>query len=80
MTKYVVAVRRELRDRVGRDWSAPLGSIEDLEIVGAANPYRLRVEATEPAIELARARVGRICHIEPVQARYVLATKSGYGR
>lgn len=80
MTKYVIAVRRGLREEVGLGWSAPLSSINGLEIVGTANPYRLRVEATDAAIEQAREKFAPICHIEQVQPRYVLVTRSGYGR
>ena len=70
MTKYVIAVRRGLRDQAGREWSRPLATIEDLEIVGAANPYRVRVEATDAAIEVARRKLSSYCHIEAVQPRY----------
>lgn len=78
MTKYVIAVRRGLRDQVGSGWSEPLARIEGLEIVGAANPYRLRIEATDAAIELVRKKLASYCHIEEILPRYVLDRASGY--
>ncbi|HSL83051.1 MAG TPA: hypothetical protein VLF66_09750 [Thermoanaerobaculia bacterium] len=72
MTKYVIAVRRALRGQVGPDWAKPLSTIEGIEIVGDANPYRLRIEATDSAIALARRRLGRYCLIEEVEPRYVM--------
>lgn len=80
MTSYVIAVRRGLRQEAGRDWSKPLAAIEGLKVVGDANPYRLRIEATEAAIEQARQELATLCHIEQVQPRYVLGGASGQGR
>lgn len=80
MTTYVIAVRRGLRSEVGRDWSKTLASIDGLTVVGDANPYRLRIEASDAAIEQARRELSAVCHIEPVQPRYVLAAGSGHGR
>jgi hypothetical protein len=70
--KYVIAVRRGLRSEVGENWAAPLKDVSGLEIVGDANPYRLRIEATEQAIEIAKQKLALICHIEPIQRRFVL--------
>lgn len=72
MGRYVIAVQRGLRGQVGREWAAPLATIDGLDVVGDANPYRLRIEATDTAIELARQKLGRYCHIEEIQPRYVL--------
>lgn len=80
MTDYVIAVRRGLRQEVGREWSKPLASIDGLTVVGDANPYRLRIEATEAAIEQARLELAAFCTIEQVHPRYVLGGESGYGR
>jgi hypothetical protein len=69
---YVVAVRRDLRSQVGLDWAEPLEHVQGLAVVGNSNPYRLRIEATEGAIAIARQKLAAICHIEPVQRRFVL--------
>lgn len=71
MASYVIAVQSELRHQVEREWAESLATIEGLQVVGSANPYRLRVEATHTAIELAREKLGRYCHIEEIQPRYV---------
>lgn len=76
MEKYVIAVRRGLRNKVGTEWSDPLATINGLEIVGAGNPYRLRIEATDEAIAIARQKLSSHCHIEAVRPRYVLAKGS----
>lgn len=77
--KYVIAVRHGLRSQVGADWAEPLKGVQGLEIVGDSNPYRLRIEATESGIEIARQKLAELCYIEPVRRRYVLAG-SGHGR
>jgi len=73
-------VRRGCRSKVAADWADALKDVQGLTIVGNANPYRLRIEATEPAIEVAKKRLASVCRIEPVQPRYVLAEPSAYGR
>lgn len=72
MMKYVIAVRRGLRSQVGANWADSIKNVRGLVIVGDANPYRLRIEATERAIAIARRELEAFCHIEPVQQRYVL--------
>ena len=79
MVKYIVAVRRGLRSTVDSEWAQPLRDVQGLEIVGDSNPYRLRIEATEPAVQIARQKLGDVCHIEPVTPRFVLAG-SGHGK
>jgi hypothetical protein len=71
-SSYVVAVRRDLRSQVGRDWAEPIKHLHGLEIVGDSDPYRLHIEATAGAIEIAKQKLAAICHIEPVQRRFVL--------
>jgi|GEM_PF-4553250 hypothetical protein len=70
---YIIAVRRDSLPQMGLGWSEPLASIEGLEVVGDATPFRLRVEATEAAIEIARQQFSEYCHIEEIRPRYVLA-------
>ena len=71
-SSYVVAVRRDLRSQVGLDWAEPIRDLQGLEIVGDSNPYRLRIRATDNAIEIARQRLSDICYIEQIQRRLVL--------
>ena len=66
MDTYLIAVRRDARERVATDWTKALEGIEGLTIVGAANPTRIQVLASPEAIEQARQRVGGFSHIEPV--------------
>jgi hypothetical protein len=52
---------------VGADWAEPLKGVQGVEIVGDSNPYRLRIEATERGIEIARQKLAELCYIEPVR-------------
>ena len=76
MSSYVIAVKRGLREKAGPHWSDPLSTIQGLRVVGDANPYRLRIEATESAIAAARQQLARLCHIEEIEPRYVLGSRS----
>jgi hypothetical protein len=73
MDKYVIAVRRDRRADVGPEWARSLAEMQDLKIVGSANPYRLRVEASEAAIAAARKTLESFCYIEPLKRRMPLA-------
>ena len=64
MSNYVIAVRREARDRAPADLAEFLKGIDGLTIRGAANPARIQVEASPEAIEQARQKLGECCHIE----------------
>ncbi len=63
--RYVIAVRRDARDRVPEGWVEALGAIEGVAIVGADNPARVQVDATPAAIAQARALCGDFAHVEP---------------
>jgi hypothetical protein len=64
MSGYVIAVRREARERVAPGWERVLRGIDDLFIRGVANPDRIQVDASENAIEDARRRLGNAFYIE----------------
>ena len=61
---YVIAVKRERRGEAPSDWKASLAGIENLTVRDSANVLRVHVEATAEAIEVARERLGDLCHIE----------------
>ena len=66
MESYVIAIRREARDKAPPGWQELLQDIQGLTIHPAANPSRIQVEASAEAIERVRQLVGGFCHIEPV--------------
>jgi hypothetical protein len=66
MERYVVAVRREARDRVPEDWQARVQATEGVAVEGAANPQRLQIRATGAAIAEVRRVFGEFLHIEPL--------------
>ena len=70
MDRYVIAVKREARDRVSSDWTDQLRQIEGLEVKGAAGGQHAVIEATPAAIEQVRHRFSDMCHIEPEILHY----------
>jgi hypothetical protein len=66
MESYIIAVRRDARDRVSELWMNQLKAIDGLTLLGATNPTRVQVLATPDAIERVRELYGDSCHIEPV--------------
>ena len=66
MQTYIIAVRRDARDRVSSVWPNQLKSIEGLTLLGASNPMRVQVLASPEAIERVRELYGDSCHIEPL--------------
>lgn len=64
--RYVIAIKREERANVPADWSAALGRIDGLTILGSDDPVRVQVEATDEAIAEARRVLGDRFYIEPV--------------
>jgi hypothetical protein len=66
MDTYIIAIRRDSRDKVPADWLTSLQGISGLTIVGSANPARVQVRATPEAIERVRQRCGDTCYIEPL--------------
>ncbi len=66
MASYVIAVRRDARDRAPADWIERLAAVPGLTVEGAAHPERVQVKANRPALARARVLVGGFCRIEPV--------------
>jgi hypothetical protein len=64
MAKYIIAVKRDQRDKAPASLAEPLQDIEGLEICGDARRSRLMVEASAEAIEEVKQRLGEICYIE----------------
>ena len=64
MSRYIVAVRREERDRVPMNWVDRLRAIDGVTVLGAANPHRAVVEANAAAAVEIQDAVGEYCHVE----------------
>jgi hypothetical protein len=63
---YVLAVKREERAGVPRDWLEVARGIPGVVILGDANPTRVQIEATPEAIERLRELLSAYIHIEKV--------------
>jgi len=62
---YIVAAKREARNRVNHDWVDRLRQIEGIEVVGTS-PVRVQIRATPTAIHALRKTLGNDFHIEPM--------------
>ena len=63
---YVLAVKRDERAGVPRDWLEVARSIPGVVILGDANPTRAQIKATPEAIERLREKLSSYVHIEKV--------------
>jgi hypothetical protein len=63
--RYVIAVKREERERAPDDLASALREVVGLSVEESSNPRRVQVEASPEAIEEARRRFGELCYIEP---------------
>ncbi|MDJ0577559.1 MAG: hypothetical protein QNJ65_20660 [Xenococcaceae cyanobacterium MO_234.B1] len=64
--RYVIAAKRGMQSQLPSKWIEQLQSIDDLSFIGEPRSYRVLVEASPKAIELARNLLGDSCHIEPL--------------
>ncbi len=64
--RYVIAVKRDMRDRTPADWADRLRGIAGLRLLGDAGGNRVQVEADEQAIAEAKGLLSPYCHIEPL--------------
>jgi len=62
--RYVIAVKREERERAPSDLAAALREVAGLSVEESSNPRRVQVEASPEAIEETRRRFGDLFHIE----------------
>jgi|HubBroStandDraft_5_1064220.scaffolds.fasta_scaffold2330322_1 hypothetical protein len=70
MSTYVIAIRREAREKVAPGWESSLIGIEGLFIRGVPNAGRIQVDASDLAIEDAKRRLGDSFYIEPTNAHH----------
>jgi hypothetical protein len=63
---YVLAVKRDERAGVPRDWLEVARGIPGVVILGEANPARVQIKATPEAIERLREQLSKYVHIEKV--------------
>ena len=57
---FVVAVKRDKRSGVPRDWVEIVRGTPGLIVVGEANPTRVQVKASAEAVEGLRRRLGEL--------------------
>ena len=65
MPRYVVAVKREERDRVPEEWYKAVLEIEGLKVLSSPRGPRIVVEGDEIAIATLKERLSQWCHVEP---------------
>ena len=63
---FVIAVKRERRDDVPRDWIEVVRGTPGVTIMGDASPLRLQVRATSEGIARVRDRLSDYLEIEKV--------------
>lgn len=63
---YIIAAKRGMKSQLPSEWIRQLQSIDGLSFIGEPRSYRVLVEASPKAIELARNLLGNYCHIEPL--------------
>ena len=63
---YVLAVKRDERAGVPRDWLEVARGIPGVVILGDANSTRVQIRATPEAIERLREQFSKYIHIEKV--------------
>ena len=61
---FVIAVKRERRDDVPRDWIATVRGMSGVTVMGDASEARLQVRATPDAISRIRDQLSEFLHIE----------------
>jgi hypothetical protein len=61
---FVIAVKRERRDDVPRDWMATVRATAGVTVMGDASAARLQVRATPDAISRIRDQLSEYLHIE----------------
>ena len=64
--RYIIAAKRGMRSQLPSAWLEQLQSIDGLSFISEPKSYRVMVEASPKAIELARNLLGDSCHIEPL--------------
>ena len=60
---YIIAPKREYRDRVVPDWQERLGEIKGVRVLGGLGT-RIHIQATPEAIDRMRQLLGDTHHIE----------------
>ncbi len=62
--QYLIAVRRDQRSTAPSNLAGSIDKIDGLEILGVRDSRRLRVEATDEAINQVKDLLSKVCHIE----------------
>lgn len=64
--KIVIAPRRMHRDSLPEDWVEQVRTTPGVSTLVQSSFERITAEATEPAVETLRSRLGETCHIEEI--------------
>ncbi len=66
METYLIALKRERRQKAPDDWVEQIRAVPGVRLVGQSQPFMVRIQATPEALEKIHALVGDSCHIEPI--------------
>jgi hypothetical protein len=80
VSRYVIAVKRQMRDQVPADWIERLREIEGLSLVSEPRHNRVMVEAVPEAMKVVQAELGDYSYIEPLITHKPLKENAGYLR
>ena len=61
---YVIAVKRERRHDVPRDWLETVRGTPGVTVLGESSPLRIQVRASPDAIKQVESRLSNCLHIE----------------
>lgn len=64
--QFVIAVKRERRHEVPRDWQATVRGTSGVTVLGEANPSRMQIEASADGIQTLKEQLSAYLNIEKV--------------
>jgi hypothetical protein len=70
MDRYVIAVKRDCREKISPNWIGKIGKILGLNLDESAGAQRLVAAMTTEQRELIRTQFGELVHIELETGRY----------
>ena len=66
METYVVAVKRECRDKAPDNWREMIQQLDGVKVIGSGTTRAIRICGPGGTGDNLAAAVGEYCHIEPV--------------
>lgn len=70
MGRYVIAVKKDCREKISPDWKAKIGQILGLTLDGSASTQRIVASMNTEQLETIRNEFGELVHIELESRRY----------